>query len=288
MMMVADEKASMLMEAIGDLPSLSHVLVRLSEIAANPASSARHVVDVVKLDPALTAKILRLANSAYVGIPRTIDSLKNAVVLLGQKRVYSLALTAGILLALKKRGPPPFSQRDYWRHSIAVGMIAESISKTLHGRDSIDSDEAFTAGLLHDIGKLAVGCFGASYFLDAVRNCLESKIPFFKAEKPATSHTTIGWLLARKWNFPDDLCSAIARHHDPAPKVTGNRMVSIVHLSDGIAHCVDVATIPGETPPELDAEAKAFVNVQPERLRAIAGEALQNEKKIELFIECIV
>ena len=152
--MLAGKTAAKLLAAIDDLPSLSPVLVRLSKITANPGSSAQQVADVVKLDPALTARIMRLANSAYVGIPRTIDSLKNAVVLLGQKRIYSLALTAGVLLSIKKRGNLPFSHKDFWRHSVAVGMIAESITKNLRRRDSIDNDQAFTAGLLHDIGKL--------------------------------------------------------------------------------------------------------------------------------------
>ena len=286
--MARGEIADILSETIGDLPSFSQVLTRLSQITVNPASSAAQVAEVIKLDPALTAKVLRLANSAYVGIPRTIDSLKNAVVLLGQKRVYSLALTSGVLQALKKKEKLPFSQRDYWRHSVAVGMIAESISKSVRRRDTIDSDEAFTAGLLHDIGKLALGCFRAEHIQAAAGRCLENSIPFFMAEQSETSHTTIGGLLARKWNFPEELCNVISCHHGPALSVTGKRMVSTVHLSDGIAHFVNVSTIPGETPPKLDPEAIALINIQPERLRAIAGEALCDEKKIESLIECII
>jgi len=286
--MIQDDSTVLLSQEIGDLPSLSQVLMRLSKVTSNPASTAQQVADVVKLDPALTAKVLRLANSAYIGMPRTIDSLKNAVVLLGQKRIYSLAFTAGIVFSFKKKGTLPFSQKDYWRHSVAVGMIAESISKSLHRHDSIDSDEAFTAGLLHDIGKLALGCFNADIMSASIRACMEKKIPFFKAEKVKTSHTLVGLLLARKWNFPPDLCSALACHHAPSDSAAGKRMVSVVHLSDGIAHIVNVSTIPDEAPPELDAGAISLVNVTPERLRAIAGDALQNEKKIESIIECIV
>jgi putative nucleotidyltransferase with HDIG domain len=285
--MLTGKTTDILSSALGDLPSISPVLMRLSKVTSNPASTAQQVADVVKLDPALSAKMLRLANSAYIGIPRTIDSLKNAVVLLGQKRIYSVALTSGVLLALKKRGEMPFSPKDYWRHSVAVGMIAELVSKSLRRRDFIDSDEAFTAGLLHDIGKLALGCFGADHIKKAAQASREQKIPFFKAEKLNTSHTMAGMLLAKKWNFPPGLCVALSCHHDPAHCAGEKRMVSLVHLSDGVAHLVNVSTFPGETPPQLDADAIALVNVQPELLRAIAGEALQNEKRMEALIECI-
>jgi putative nucleotidyltransferase with HDIG domain len=286
--MASDEIATMLSESITDLPSLSLVLSKLSRITANPTSSAQQVADIVKLDPALTAKVLRLANSAYFGIPRTIDSLKNAVVLLGQKRVYSLALTSGMLQVLSKKEALPFSHKDFWHHSVAVGMIAEAISKNLRRRDYADSDESFTAGLLHDIGKLALGCFGADYFNQATRESREWNVPFFKGEHAKTSHTTVGLFLAKKWNFPEDLCNALAYHHHIARCPGAKRMVAIVHISDGIAHIVNISTTPGETPPQLEPEAIGLVDVQPERLRAIAGEALQNEKRIEAMIECIV
>ena len=286
--MLAGKTAAKLLASIEVLPSLSPIVAKLAQVTASPASSAQQVADVVKLDPALTAKVMRLANSAYVGIPRRINSLKNAVVLLGQKRVYSLALTTGVLLAIKKRADLPFLLKDFWRHSVAVGMIAESISKSLNRRDCIDSDQAFTAGLLHDIGKLAVGCFAAEYIRAAVQDCRGNNIPFFKAEKVNTSHMMVGLLLARKWNFPPDLCSSLACHHDPAQSAGGKRTVAIVHLSDGIAHLVNVSTIPGETAPQLDTDAIALVDIQPERLRTIVGEVLQNEKKAESMIECIM
>jgi putative nucleotidyltransferase with HDIG domain len=277
-----------ILSAIDDLPSLNPVWAKFSQIVADPASSAAQVSDIVRLDPALSVKVLRLANSAYVGIPRTTNSLKNAVVLLGQKRIFSLALTTSVVSSLNKRGLLPFSHREYWRHSVGCAMIAESVAKFIRRRDFIDSDEVFTAGLLHDIGKLAGGCFIPESISDSVRESQKRNVPFFKGEQLETSHTTIGWILAKKWNFPEELCDAIAHHHDIAIDTGNRKVVSLVHMADYIAHLVNFSTIRGEMPPDLNPDAITSVNVFPERLRTIADEALLNEKKIESFIDCIM
>ncbi len=279
--------AATLSNAINNLPSLRPIFHRFRQVMENPGSSAQHIVDIVKLDPVITAKVLRLANSAYIGVPHTTYSLKNAVVLLGLKRVFSIALASDVLDTLQKKKMLPFSLRDFWRHSVTVAMVAESISKFLRRSDSIDSDEAFTAGLLHDIGKLVLGCFGAEHFVEAEKKSQRDKIPFYSAEKPQMSHTATGGFLARKWNFPVDLCDAIEYHHDPVNRVSAKRMVSIVHLSDGIVHIVNVSET-SEAPPPLNPDVIAAVHVQPERLRVIADEALRNGSKIEAFIESIL
>jgi putative nucleotidyltransferase with HDIG domain len=287
MMMIRDTIATMLSEKIGALPGMEQTLRKLSDIVANPDSTAGNVAEAVRFDPALAAKVLRLANSAYVGLPRAIDSIKSAVVLLGQKRVYSVALTAGVLKAMNIKDGTPLSQLDFWRHSVAVGMIAESISKSVRRQGAVDSDGAFTAGLLHDIGKLALASFLPGPFRESAERCIENGIPFFQAEQGEMSHVVAGRLLAEKWNFPEDLSNAIAWHHKPLKNAAGKRIVSIVHLADAVAHLMDVPAIRGEAPPQLDTGAIAMVNIQPERLRTIATEALSNEKKIESLIECI-
>ena len=279
--------ASSLSDVINDLPSPSPVLRKFSSVAANPASSAEDMAKVVKLDPALTGKVLRLANSAYTGIPNAVASLKNAVVLLGQKRIYSLVLASGLLSVLKKKSTLPFRLNDYWRHSVSVASIAEAIAKLLRRYDHIDSDEAFTAGLLHDIGKLVVGCFDAKLLAAAAGESRERGIAFFKAENAETSHTAAGGLLARHWNFPPCLYDAIMCHHAPLQSADCKRMVSVVHVSDILAHIAGRTTFAAETAPEFDGNAIAIVNLQPERLRAIANEAVFNEKTIESFINFI-
>jgi HD-like signal output (HDOD) protein len=274
--------------AINDLPSLTPVLGRLSAVVANPESSAGDIVKLLKLDPALTGKVLRLANSAYVGIPNTISSLKNAVVLLGQKRVHSLALTTSILSAFKSRRPLPFAIEHFWRHSIGAALVAEAISKYLRRYASIDSDEAFTAGLLHDIGKLVLGCYQDAPLASAAQVSAKDKVPFYLSENPETSHTYAGGLLAMHWKFPSNLSDALTYHHNPNRSDDHKQLVAIVHVSDIMVHIIGFSTFPAELSPKLDNDALAAIKLEPEHLRVIANEAVKNEKTIESFINFFV
>ena len=274
--------------AINNLPSVAPVITKLSAVLADPASSAQDIVKILKLDPALAGKVLRLANSAYVGIPNTISSLKNAVVLLGQKRVHSLALTTSILSAFNSRKSLPFVLEHFWRHSISTGLVAEAISKYLRRYLSIDSDEAFSAGLLHDIGKLVLGCYQEELLAFAAQSSALDKVPFYLAENRETSHTYAGGLLAEHWNFPADLTDVLERHHSPDKSADHKQLVSIVHVSDIMVHMVGFSTFPAEISPKLDNDALAVIKLQPEHLRVIAAEAVQNEKTIESFINFFV
>ncbi|MBD3393488.1 MAG: HDOD domain-containing protein, partial [Chitinivibrionales bacterium] len=128
-----------LVDRINDLPSLSPVLARMNAIVASSEASAFEIVDALKLDPAISTKVLRLANSAYVGIPRTVSSLHNAVVILGQRRIHSLVLSASALSSFPRAGPMPFSNMDFWRHSITVALVCESIAKHLKRYDAVEA-----------------------------------------------------------------------------------------------------------------------------------------------------
>jgi putative nucleotidyltransferase with HDIG domain len=273
--------------AIKDLPSLSPVLVKFSAIVKNPESGADDIVGVLKLDPVLTGKILRLANSAYAGIPSSITSLKNAVVLLGRKRIYSLVLCSGILSGLNKVEAMPFKLKDYWRHSVSVAAISEAISRFLRKYGSIDCDDVFTAGLLHDIGKLVVGTGNPEVMAQAVSRSRELNAAFYKSEETEASHTSAGALLAQHWNFPRVLCDVLKYHHYPSGSVDFRLIVSIVHVADILAHLTGQVTFTDEISPEFDPDAVAIVNLQPERLRTIANEAVLNEKTIESFLNFV-
>jgi HD-like signal output (HDOD) protein len=152
----------------------------------------------------------------------------------------------------------------------------------------MESDEAFTAGLLHDIGKLVLGCCRDEPLTLAAQASALDKVPFYRAEKPETSHVYAGGILAKHWNFPADLCDALALHHDPDKSDAHKQLVAIVHVSDIMVHMIGFSTFPAEIPPSLDNEAVAAIKLEPEHLRVIANETIQNEKAIESFINFFV
>jgi putative nucleotidyltransferase with HDIG domain len=264
------------------LPSPSPVLRRVSTVVADPASSMDEVVAALKLDPSIAGKILQLANSAYIGIPRSISSLRNAVILLGLKRVQSVIMVSQFVEPLDvSASMHPFSLERFWRHSMTVGLVAESIGRHCKRYEAVDEQELFSAALLHDVGKLAVAAHDASIVRTALEQSNAKGIPFYRAEIEELSHTTVGAHLADQWGFPLELSRSIANHHAPMTEGSLSRFVAIVQVADAMVHLVGYSTFENEMTPMIDEKALCFVPLPPERLRIIAENEAENQKRIE-------
>ena len=282
------DESEPLIKAIRDLPVLSPVAGRIAQVVSNAESSVTAVVDALKLDPVISGKVLKLANSAYVGIPRTISSVQNAVVLLGQKRIHSLVLSTTVLSALKPGRDLPFSLYRFWKHSVTVATIAESVARHLRRYSPIDTEDVFSAGMLHDIGKLVLGIWNPDALARSLAESISKNVPLYAIEEASISHTRIGGVLCDHWNFPQTLKSAITLHHAPEQAAEAKRLVSIVHMSDVMAHIIGFSVFEREALPQPSAHAVSDVQLPPERLRVIADDALKNEKKIESFINFLI
>ncbi len=277
----------LLFRAIERIPVPSSVLCRLARVTGNPTASASDVAATLQLDPALSGKVLRLANSAYVGIPRTVSSLPNAVVLLGMKRIYALAITSELIAPLLDSSRLPFSTARFRRHSVTVAFIAEAIGRCLKRYDSLDEHELFSCGLLHDIGKLPAGTVDPEGVTSVYRRSRKLRIPFFRAEKEEMSHTALGLTLANKWHFSPELSACIRGHHTPVCFPELHRLVSVIHIADVMAHLLGVATYPDEKAPQVDDAALEAVRLPPERLRVIGEDALKQQEKIASMLEIL-
>ncbi|MBD3422115.1 MAG: HDOD domain-containing protein [Chitinivibrionales bacterium] len=273
-----------LVRCISNLPTLSPVLHRISALISDPQANARSVAEALKLDPAITGKVLRLANSAYIGIPRTVSSLHNAIVLLGTKRIYSLVMAASLMSSFRKSDRGSLNLMNYWRHSMTTALVAESIAKHIKRYEDIDSEEVFTAGIVHDIGKLVLGGYDPEELSRVNIKAAEQQLPFFEAEEPQVSHTLIGGYLADHWNFPDDLGEAITCHHLLTRAEAHLRLVSIIHVADIMVHMLGYQTHESELIPQLHQDALASVKIVPERLKVIAQDVVKNAKQLEALI----
>ena len=188
------------------------VALRVLELAEGDRFSAHELAQTVSADQALTAKILRLSNSAYYGFPRRITTVRDAVVLLGFRAVRSATLASCVIEALP--GGQVMNPQEAWRFSVSVGMLAEVLSRATREH----TDEAFTAGVLHNIGRLALD----QHRPDALRKCIEvaraRDWTIAQAERQVLGYTDaeVGGALALHWNFPPNLADAVARHNlDP-------------------------------------------------------------------------
>jgi putative nucleotidyltransferase with HDIG domain len=231
-----------LLQSVNDLPSLPEVALKVTRLVEDPSVSAAAIGRVVSTDQALTARVLRLANSAFYGVSRRIGTVQEAVVVLGFRTIKTLTLAASLYPALsgEVRGYA-LERGDLWRHSIACAVGAQALAKEMGSTaprvGPVTPDEAFVAGLLHDIGKMVLSVHLKEYFGQTRDRALADNVPFLLAERAilGIDHAQAGAAMAERWNLPAALVDAIACHHDPLGAQHGNvGLACVTHVADAL------------------------------------------------------
>lgn len=208
------------------LPSLPMTVVALGEAVADDRCTVDRILGILSKDPPLSATMLRLANSVMYGGDQAVRDLRSAVLRLGFEALLNLGRTASVIRTL--RGSKHLDPVQLWQHSVAVALVCKGICRMI--RQNHQGEAAFMAGLLHDIGKIALDlCFPEEYgpVVEAIRG--GSHAIDAERELVGVTHPEVGAELALQWNFPDSLRDAIRLHHDPEP---GHFMSNLVHLAD--------------------------------------------------------
>jgi putative nucleotidyltransferase with HDIG domain len=220
-----------IMSKIDAFPSIPGSAVKLLALLENSETPVGEIEEVLRIDPGMTANVLKLTNSAYFGLPTKVGSIKRAVMLLGMNKMKQLVMTSCVGAVMD--GPIPgydLPAGELWRHSIAVSVAAEGLSRELK---LTGTDDIFTAALLHDVGKLILGQF-IQEDLDAIDAAAGTDVSFEIAEKQVlgTDHAEIGARILSHWSLPDDLVHAVRWHHDPDPAEESRRTTDIVHVAN--------------------------------------------------------
>lgn len=221
-----------LTQKIKDLPPMPDVVIKLLEASRDPNVALRDMVELIRIEPALTIKVLRLCNSSYYGLPRKINSLQEALVYIGTDTLVNFIL-AGSLSAFYRQAQEGYglAAGELWRHSVGCAIASQRIAAD---EDEADRAEAFTAGLLHDVGKIVMNSYISAEFQEIRAIVMSQQISFEQAEREVLgfSHTDAGAEMARSWNLPSSLVEAIAFHQDPVRATEHKRLVSQVHLGN--------------------------------------------------------
>lgn len=226
-------KVQHIIQKIEELPPMPDVVVRLLEASRDPQGSMREMVELIRLDPALTGKVLKLCNSSYYGLPRQINTLNEALVYIGTDTLVNFIL-AGCLSSYYKQAQTGYGleRGELWRHSVGCAIASQRISQVEN--DPATKNLAFTAGLLHDIGKIVLDEF-VGEAKDEIDNVASMRdLSFEEAEKEVLgfSQTEIGYTLAKHWNLPQALLEAIRFHQHPENTVEFPALVSQVHIGN--------------------------------------------------------
>lgn len=229
-------------ESVRSLPPLPAVVDRLLALSRTPEVDFDKMAQVIESDPALTARILRAANSAFYGVSRRVQSIQQAIVLLGHEAVINLALGVSVLnLKRNLLKQWPGDPTAFWRHSLSVALMARTIARQLNRSDS---EEAFVAGLLHDIGKLVLLSHHGVVYAQTILAARQSSAPLYLLERELfdVDHAAAGYALCQHWNLPETLAQAIAEHHAEEPPASStiselvydaNELIKRLGLGDG-------------------------------------------------------
>lgn len=223
--------AAMLIAGVRNLPSLPAVVLKVQSAIAGNEKRAE-IARVIQQDPALAARLLRAANSSFFGVRSKIRNVEQALVLLGTNMVRNLLVMTAVHGTLRRfRLAPQFSLPRYWEHSLTTAVLAKLMSQRTQ---TTSADDAFVAGLLHDLGKVTL----ASLFPDERSAVLvPSLVVDLEAERKlfGYDHVEVGVALAQEWSLPEFIIEGIAEHHNAQ---SASALARIIHAADALAHWV--------------------------------------------------
>ncbi len=224
-------KIQEIMAKVKSFPGMPATAAKLLSLLDKPDTDVAHIENILKYDPGLTANVLKLTNSAYFGLPSKIGSVRQAVILLGSKRLIQLVLASCVRGVMDKTiDGYALTPGALWRHSIAASVAAETLVAELK---IPAADVIFTAALLHDMGKLAMGNF-VKDDLKKIEDTASQDIPFEVAEQfvLGIDHAEVGALILQNWSFPPEIVTAVRWHHAPDAGEETNSLIDIVHVAN--------------------------------------------------------
>lgn len=226
---IRERKINNLMN-IRNLPSIPVIMFEVTKLLDNPKTNANDLGKIISMDQGLVAKILTVANSPLYGLPRRVSTIEFAIVILGFEHIKNIVIALSMIEAFKGKDDKNLDKRSYWLHSLVTAFAAKRIADDFGYRKS---GEAFTAGLLHDLGISVIQRFFAPDFQKIIEYVEDKKCDFLTAENQilGINHQDIGQFLIDKWNLPPVLGDVILHHHDPAA-AENKQLSAIVHLAD--------------------------------------------------------
>lgn len=251
---------------VAELPPLPQAALRALETLRRDDASLEDIAADIGCDASLTARVLRLANSPFYGVPGRVSSARSAAQVLGRRTLESVLSLAAVAGQVSGSRCEAFDAAAFWRHALGTAIVSRGLARAA----GLEEGQAFVAGLLHDIGLLAMSVYfpHALEALIAQARADDVELVVVERRHGLTPHADVGAWIASHWRFPAPVVDAIAAHHAP-----GLGLATCVHVGNAITHALDIAALPHELVPALHASVWEQVTMTDAALLALCDEA---------------
>jgi putative nucleotidyltransferase with HDIG domain len=265
----------LLLRTVNSLPPLPKAALDALAALSDEDASSERCAQLLEADPAMAARTLRLANSAFYGMAGRVGSVRDALHMLGRRTLRS-AVTAVIASEqIRVDACAGFDFAAFWRHACGTAIAARAIACELR----LDEEAAFTAGLLHDLGRLALAAYFPQQLGETMRAAHAQDLPLHQVEVRLmeTDHAELSAAIVAHWHLPQSVVDAVRAHHAPrtAPAAAGAcaTLADVVHVADAVAHALDLSGAPDEAVPEIDLVTWGRLGLEPAACFAIFKQA---------------
>jgi HD-like signal output (HDOD) protein len=256
-------------KSIGELAVLPQVVMKVLDMTSNTRATTQELEDVIGQDQALTSKVLTLANSSYYGLPRRVSSLREAVMFLGFRVVRNIAMTASCYnMFIGKSDSQSLLKRRIWKHSVDTSLLTRLVCA--YAPDVVP-DEAFAAGLLHDIGKTVLEQYYPQAMLQVVQTAERLGIRHHEAEEQILgfNHADVGLALAIHWNLPTALAESLGYHHCISAASAAPRLVAVVAIASDISNMLEDGASDEQWATYVDEHALKTLGISSDQMEAL-------------------
>ncbi len=258
-----------LIEGIPNLGSYSGVLQEMEAVLNDPQSTLSEVGKVIEKDPSLTARLLKLANSSFFGFPSRLETVSEAITLIGIQQVQDLICASTVIEVFNGVSAELVSMASFWKHSLACGVAARLLALE---RKVPKPEKFFVAGLLHDVGRLALYSRAPEMARKIFTLAQEEKklVREAEAEVLGFDHAEIAEALLRSWNYPANLIQAVRYHHSPISANPFQLEASLVHIADHLINAMQLGSTGERFAPPLNPRAWERTGFSPEIIASLA------------------
>jgi putative nucleotidyltransferase with HDIG domain len=245
---------------VHNLPAIPVVILEVSKLLDNPKVSAAELGKIINKDQGLVTKVLTVANSPLYGLPRRVSTIEFAIVILGFEHIRNILIAISMIEAFRGKNNKNWDRKAYWAHSIVVATAAKRMAEDLGYHKS---GEAFTAGLLHDLGISVIQRYFTNDFNQICKMVEEEQISYSQAEGfiLGMTHQEVGKLLAEKWNLPSSLSDCLIYHHEPSNAELSKPLAAIVHLADYMTQKLQIGSFAWDDNYQLDQNIIQILNL---------------------------